>query len=190
MIADCAPHTLLFFTCSNTAFNKYVALFFVSNSVVYSIGLRYVKRQRRHKRASRASCLRSCCLIMPASSRQDQKLSSGLMLVPFMCLPLAKNCSMSKCYVAQSYSVQSSQFLLRSKQTIQVSRVKAFSRETMMKASLRTTKLRWLRLRYVSGMPSLAFMPATLHSLVSPAVGKRFFAVRTLRLVPHFGEGW
>ena len=24
----------------------------------------------------------------------------------------------------------------------------------------------------------------------SPAVAKRYFTVRTLRLVPHFGEGW
>ena len=39
---------------------------------------------------------------------------------------------------------------------MQVSRVKAFSgeRQSMMRASLRTTKLRWSRLRCLCGMPS------------------------------------
>ena len=69
-----------------------------------------------------------------------------------------QNSSMSKWHVANSYPIQSSPSLLESKYTMQVSRWKALSRVMTTHRFL----LRWLRSRYLCGMP-IFFLRSCLH---------------------------
>ena len=97
-----------------------------------------------------------------------------------------QNSSMSKWHVAISYPIQSSQSLLEGKYTMQVPRWKAFSRATTAHRFL----LRWLRSRYLCGMPIFCVHAYTTPFSSSLAKATRYFTVCTLRLEPHFSEGW